>query len=237
MTSLALDLACHLGIKDRPDIDDIPLQVPPQSLSRLTNLELWWDWPGTQLFKLLNHCPELETLHINPYNREWEMGADTAFMRRILEEGLILPKLHTIRLLEASSSALVQLKCLKTPAITDIDIEFGDFGASDKREGRALEAFFDGKSKETLRSLHIRAALVKRNPFKLTSILRNLPNLTRLALDNVAFDGGCFTDLIYFDDVCSMLSVLELLNSPRGFDLEPVRKFVERRGIALVTQD
>jgi hypothetical protein len=194
---------------------------------------LLWDWPGTQLFQLLQHCSKLETLFIDPFYRDWESGADTPFMRHLLEVGLFLPKLRKVHLLHASSSALGQLKALKTPAITEIDIKFGDVGDAEEWQlaSAALEAFFDGKSKATLRSLRIRDTLIRGNPF--ISILRNLPNLTRLTLDEVEFDAGCFTGIVHSNDVASMLNVLELLELPPGFDLEPVHEFAEGRGIVL----
>jgi hypothetical protein len=235
MTSLALDLTRRAQIGYRPDINDIPLHVPLQTLSRLTTLELLWDWPGTQLFKLLQHCSALETLRIDPFFRDWDSGADTPFMRHIIEDGLFLPKLHTIHLLNANSSALLQLVSLKTPAITDIYIQFGGLlEITVDERSTALEAFFDGKSKGTLKSLHIRGLIVlNRNP--LISILPKLPKLTRLTLDQVHIDAGRFANLIHFDGACSMLSVLELLDLYRGADIEPVRTFAERRGIALKT--
>ncbi|RXW22742.1 hypothetical protein EST38_g3101 [Candolleomyces aberdarensis] len=154
-------------------------------------------------------------------------------MRHILKDGLILPRLHTIRLFNADPSALMQLKCLKTPGITDIDIAFvGYISDPAHYHGRekwqlsstALEAFFDGKSKEaTLRSLCIRAAAIEEKP--LINILRNLPCLKRLTLDQDELDAISFNDLMHSDGIASNLNVLELLGLPPGFNLKPARIF------------
>ncbi|TEB40172.1 hypothetical protein FA13DRAFT_58162 [Coprinellus micaceus] len=120
---LRLDLPRHARTPYK-----LRMELPPETLERLTSLTLTCDWTGDWIFKTLRHCTNLEVLELYLQNGEivrWERE-DDPYMRSIFrpESGLTLPNLHTLLVDGLPVDGHVELVALRLPSLRDISITF-----------------------------------------------------------------------------------------------------------------
>ena len=143
---------------------------------------------------------ELETL-IFDFRRDSFECKRIPYTNRLQRDGILLPKLRTIRL-EHASVCDDFLRFFRIPSLFELDMSFEPM-MSTFDDGQADEApvefgsnlvFFVQRSQCALRRFRIHYLSFKVNSDNsiLTTILSNLPTLTHLTLDTVTFEGEDF---------------------------------------------
>ncbi|RXW23501.1 hypothetical protein EST38_g2338 [Candolleomyces aberdarensis] len=215
VTSLDLTLPSGLEV-DTIDDDWIKLYIPSQFLVNLSTLELTCDWHPASILTTLQSCTSLQNLTValrgNP---------DLSFKRETLdgplpEDGLLLPRLRTLRLRYAAVSNISEiLDIVNTPSLEELDVNFEmlDDGIKSTISGFD-EDILDliERSKCNLRRLKIHMAVFSDSE-ELKTILKNLPSLTHLLLNNTIFDLEIFRDL-RCNEILPHLKVFEIFDCP-----------------------
>jgi hypothetical protein len=155
-------------------------------LERLTSFTLFCNWDGTQwLEDALGQCVNLETLTLNFMDARWGCNRDQPDTERLLASGLLLPKVHTLRLQNVYPVSIDILDALKAPQLVELDINFqSDDDHVDWVFSYFVLSFLERSECEaTLCSLHLRHAFIKAE--ELAATLSHLPFLTHLTLEDI----------------------------------------------------
>ncbi|KAJ2921915.1 hypothetical protein H1R20_g15177, partial [Candolleomyces eurysporus] len=220
VTSFDLRLPDLEGLRHRPTAC---LRIPEPYIHRFTTLRLELNWEATAALKVLEECVDLETL-IFDFRRDCFDCKEIPYTNRLRRDGILLPKLRTLRL-EHASVCDDFLRFLRTPSLSELDLSFEpmmntfDEGQADEAPaefGSDLVSFIQ-RSQCALRRFRIHYLSFRVNYDKsiLDTILSCLPTLTHLTLDTVTFDGEDFWLLEQMrQDPLPNLEVFELLNVP-----------------------
>ncbi|RXW24066.1 hypothetical protein EST38_g1754 [Candolleomyces aberdarensis] len=206
----------------------IPDVCPPLDLlERLTSFSLLCDWPVSYpVLPSLRHCTNLETLTVDFYGQEdvevdwYAEGVPWDDVDKIFKFGVLLPKLHTLRLRCIRDISV--LKLFNTPRLVQLDIGFF------KTYTRIKPQLFDtvqrfvkrrSKCEETLRCFRLREwSGSDGKVVELANLLLELPSLTRITLDCVYQSELAFSLLAAAKmEGKACLPNLEVLEVLRGF--------------------
>lgn len=195
ITSFDLDLT-ESGDLSLDDVEELlyrdpVLHIPQSFAERLKTFSISCDWGAQHIFKLLEHCTNVETLTLNFKTMDglW-MGPYTEYLQTNPLPQIKLPKLHTLRLRDVPLDIVAFLWHLEAPVLTNLECGFVDDGLCTQDDySDDLVVFFRDQSQcaATLKSLRL-ASDVKLDPEGLCLMLDNLPALTHLSFDNLVFD-------------------------------------------------
>lgn len=166
-----------------------PLHIPSNVLKRLTSFSLTCDWKGTHVLDLLKHCVNVETLCLEVDTHNGLRFSEDDLLRHCSRSRLLLPKVHTLCLRNIDPFARVRfLRWFEVPCLVDLEMEFTgqkadlDWGLTD-----FLVPFLTdyGRREPTLRSLKI--SRVQVDAQLVEHVLRDMPSMKRLALEDVDF--------------------------------------------------
>ncbi|TEB40202.1 hypothetical protein FA13DRAFT_1704258 [Coprinellus micaceus] len=159
-----------------------------------------------QIFRMLQYCTNVETLEINTGGGFFKWDPQDPFVRTITQNGLLLPKLKTIRLLDVDTVSMKRLKFLKMPNVSLVGLWFGDDywspedpNSNDNKINPELSLPFasslqgTNESQSTLCTLYISGGVFQAD--MMLNALQNLSNLHLLILDNVLFATDLFANL------------------------------------------
>jgi hypothetical protein len=218
------------------DSDRAPLPLPQSLLEQLSSFTLGCSWDVTRwMDATLAHCVNVETLTLDSMSTAWVYDNDDPDTDRIMNSGLLLPKVRTLRLRNIYPPSITLLFALKTPQLVELDVHFDP----DEEEVCWVESqpFFPfiGQSDcdTTLRLLHLRNAYITIG--ELSDLLFNLPSLTHLSLDSVVVDTGAslINALIAAEDspepLLPNLETLELLQLRPDFPSHHLLAFLKSR--------
>ncbi|KAJ2914141.1 hypothetical protein MD484_g6261, partial [Candolleomyces efflorescens] len=218
------------------DPNDVPLPLPQNIMERLSSLTLACDWDGTYwLQAALCHSGNLETLTIDLMGGYWDYESDDPDTERILNSGILLPKVRTLLLRNVGMSSIDILCALNAPQLVELDMEF-ECGPELEPQWLDSQLFlsFVNRSKcdATLRTLRLRYAPIKSE--ELASALDSLPLLTHLSLEGIIMEpGASFVDAfdipLSHSRVSPKLEALELLQLPPDFSKHRLFTFLEQR--------
>ncbi|RXW15785.1 hypothetical protein EST38_g10069 [Candolleomyces aberdarensis] len=232
----------HLLLPDYSDVSTHPnLTISENILTNLTTFTLDCNWSGTKMWKVLQLCKNVETLTLDYGFSEISYHEDGPYLLEVCNTGLLLPKVHTLRLHHMRPNVLDFIHLLKTPMLVELDISFSNFARSpthyvdlaDALDNFCISLVALVTGIRTLRKLRIHA--VKMSKYQIRLIFTTISHLTQLTLDNVWFDGSVIDDLSY--DMVNetlriplpSLRVFELLSLPVDFPLQPLKRFIEDR--------
>jgi hypothetical protein len=180
------------------------MELPPETLERLTSLTLTCDWTGDWIFKTLRHCTNLEVLELYLQNGEivrWERE-DDPYMWSIFrpESGLTLPNLHTLLVDGLPVDGHVELVALRLPSLRDISITFDSAnrgacgkawvcipGEDDLILAKAVRGNC-GTRESGVSTLHLGNIRLFGDHDILITALKSLPELKHLTLDHILED-------------------------------------------------
>lgn len=242
---LALDLP-SLSHITAANPEELEVNIQSRVFKRLTTFKLTCDWSGTRIFKFLQYCTKVEALHLCPNGADLEVDAQNPLVQTIIQNGLLLPKLKTIRLENVQPDSLKRLRFLQMPNAADISIQFGDaywspedldynYNEVGSDCGPAFASLLRGPSSSpsALRTLRITNGVFEGDT--LLDAVKGLPNLEHLIVDNAVFNEDLFTKL----SAKAALPKLETLHLLRlhinPAKLTGLQAFVDKRGIGLKT--
>ncbi|KAF5310344.1 hypothetical protein D9611_012105 [Ephemerocybe angulata] len=136
VTSLVICLPLQRYVFDtQVECDRAEIDIKPSIIERLTSLVLTSDWGHLHIVTILQHCSNLETLHLRfrglqnfidqPLD-EFD-DSDPIIHRLQVEGGIHLPKVHSLRLYDGCESPILFLQWIKTPELRSLDLETGEF--------------------------------------------------------------------------------------------------------------
>ncbi|KAJ2926626.1 hypothetical protein H1R20_g10464, partial [Candolleomyces eurysporus] len=239
VTTFHLFVPYYSDVSTHPDVLNLP--IPENTLTNLTTFTLGCDWSGTKMWKVLQLCKNVETLTLDYGFSEISYHDDEPYFLEVCDTGLLLPKVHTLRLNHMRPNVVDFIHILETPMLVELDISFSNFARSPAHYvdlADALDNFclalvaFIGRTR-TLRKLRIYA--VKMSKPQIRWIFTSLPHLTHLTLDNVWFDASILDDLssemveLTLRTPLPSLQVFELLSLPVDFPLQSLKRFIEDR--------
>ncbi|KAJ2934715.1 hypothetical protein H1R20_g2367, partial [Candolleomyces eurysporus] len=187
MTSFELRLPSKYSaaFEDRDDSTFAPLPLPQNLLERLSTFTLRCDWDGTRwLETALGHCINVETLTVDFLGEFWWYHRTEP----LLDSGLVLPKLRTLRLQNVVADTVDVLRVLKAPQLVELDIDFNtDDQHYDWELSKPVLSFIErSKCYTTLRLFHLRYACIRTQD--LSATLRGFPFLTHLTLEGILME-------------------------------------------------
>ncbi|RXW23708.1 hypothetical protein EST38_g2144 [Candolleomyces aberdarensis] len=201
------------------------LHIPPNFFERLISFTIGCDWEQTTILSVLRHCTNVETLTIDFYGSNISHPDDSdPLAGHILSGGLLLPNVRTLRLQRMPSSSTI-FQYIKTPSLINFNLNFGGIWLNEIRFADRLKSFVKEQSscEGSLRSISLQNVGFKSR--QLESILRNLPFVTHVTLDNLYLEPG--GNNIFFTlgqgaaEFLPNLEVLELLEmSPEDAPLK-----------------
>ncbi|TEB39636.1 hypothetical protein FA13DRAFT_1784335 [Coprinellus micaceus] len=216
-----------------------PLGLPPQVINRLTYLFICIDWIANHLLSIIGQCESMEELTIHFWGHPLEYPPQNPISQPIINNGVLLPKVHKLRLERASIDSLPILPLLRAPNLRQLEIDFSRFGYSDTVPFPSLEQRhvdkhwlpFAQRHSRALRDIRISCSEgsfpINGSPH---AMLRPFLSLTRLTLDGAAFDAKS----LFADDTSASggqflmkLETLELLRIGSDFDMDQVFSFFE----------
>ena len=214
-----------------------PLRLPPQLINGVTSLFICIDWTADHLVSILGQSTSVGELTIHFRGHPLEYPPFSPIPQRIVNNGVLLPKLHKLRLERASIDSLPILPLLRAPNLQQLEIDFSRFGYSDmvpfpSVEQRHIDKHwlpFSQRHSRTLRDIRISCSEggfpINGSP---QSMLRPFISLTRLTLDGMAFDAKS----LFVNDISpcgerflGKLETLELLRIGANFDMDQVFSF------------
>jgi hypothetical protein len=208
VASLDLSLPKVVAIDD----EELPqLYIPDTFLAHLTTLTLKCDWEGNSIITALQSCINLESFTLDS-DADPTFGFDE-FSHPLLEDGLVLPKLRTLRFRHVQEEPMAQfLDLINAPRLEDLDICFNCWDGDEKPDSGNMGPYILAAINRGGCALQrLRLHYVAFDDKELLNLLKKLPSLKHLCLENVTFDlkvfrelklGGCLRDL----------EVLELLD-------------------------
>lgn len=166
--------------------------IPVYVLSNLTSFTLHYALSGTHVFTALEHCANLEMLSVNAFrcNREPDEFA-LGYMEELRRAPLVLPKVHTLRVLQTNVYPFLQ--CLKAPSLRCLEIgdirhrlDHGfDIYVQGQLSAYGLAGFLNQSGvRSTLKSLHFHALTISRDD--MSTAFSNLVSLEHLTLNQVS---------------------------------------------------
>jgi hypothetical protein len=194
----------------------VKLFIPEQFLANLQTLNLTCDWDPTSILTSLQFCTSLQSLSLS-----FRGNLDFYFVGETLdgqlpEDGLLLPRLHTLRLRYSTLSAISDfLDVVNTPSLQELDVSFEMIPDGIKS---TVTCFDDDilnlveRSECEIRRLKIHMAVFSHSE-ELKTILQGLPSLTHLLLNNTTFDLGIFQNL-RSNEMLPHLEVFEIFDCP-----------------------
>ncbi|RXW15824.1 hypothetical protein EST38_g10025 [Candolleomyces aberdarensis] len=232
MTSFELHLPSKYSaaFENRDDSTNVPLPLPQNLLERLSTFTLRCDWDGTRwLEAALGHCVNVETLTVD-FIREfwWEYRSE-----RLLNSGLLLPKLRTLRLQNVVADTIDVLQVLKAPQLVELDIDFDtDEQHYDWELSKPLLSFIErSKCDTTLRLFHLRYACIRTQD--LSATLCGLPFLTHLTLEGISTETSFIEASVQREHglgpLLPNLETLDFLQLQPDFVPYPLLKFLKAR--------
>ncbi|KAF5311672.1 hypothetical protein D9611_009540 [Ephemerocybe angulata] len=189
---LHLPLSCTAFEINPTEARFVDINIPPRLLQGLKAFTIHYDWEGSHILAMLEHCKNLESLTIDLRggNVNWYDGNDI-LVRKFTELRLLLPKVQTIRLESASNIEMLDL--LRAPSLQDLHFEM-ESGYEDPSEidfQEPLLRFITASNcQKTLRSLHLRKLVVSAT--ELARTFFKLPSLTGITLDRCRFEESLF---------------------------------------------
>jgi hypothetical protein len=216
VTSLDLTLPSVEGLFTIDDEEVAKLFIPEQFLANLQTLNLTCDWDPTSTLTSLQFCTSLQSLSLSfRGNLDFYFVGET-LDGRLPEDGLLLPRLHTLRLRYATLSAISGfLDVVNTPSLQELDVSFEMIPDGIKS---TVTGFDDDildlveRSKCEIRQLKIHMAAFSRSE-ELKTILQGLPSLTHILLNNTIFDLEIFRNL-RCNEILPHLEVFEIFDCP-----------------------
>ncbi|KAF5337210.1 hypothetical protein D9611_002875 [Ephemerocybe angulata] len=209
------------------------LKIPVEVLNRLITFTIKCDWSGTKLVELLHHCTNVETLTIkfndgSPLLEE----RDNPLLHTLAKSRILLPKVRSLRLREAGTAEI--LRYLSTPAITNLDLGFADWGAEDDDFVDIVPKFLHA-SDATTSLLSLRIYNLHIAGYDLRQSLDGLDSLKRLTLDKVTWSGNLFIAMKNSDHKCKpripSVEQLEILQFPDDRGILPIGSGALMEGI------
>ncbi|KAJ2922485.1 hypothetical protein H1R20_g14603, partial [Candolleomyces eurysporus] len=190
--------------------DDWPrVLIPKAFLAHLTTFTLKCDWDGNSVLTTLQDCINLESLTLD-FDSSHDIEFD--FDQPLLKDGLMLPTLRTLRFRHIQEESMLQiLEILNAPALEELDICGHLWNGSEKFSGANWDQHILAATKRggcALRRLRIH--FVAFDGKELYHLLRQLPSLEYLCLENVTFKLDIFQGL-KSGSYLPKLEVLELL--------------------------
>jgi hypothetical protein len=189
------------------------LYIPDTYLAHLTTLTLKCDWEGNSIITTLQSCINLESFTLDS-NSDLDFRFDEdEFSLPLLEDGLVLPKFRTLRFRHVQEEPMAQfLDLVNAPMLEDLDICFNYWdGGAKPDSGNMGPHILAAINRGGCALQRLRLHFVALDNKELLNLLKKLPSLKHLCLENVTFDlkvfrelklGGCLRDL----------EVLELLD-------------------------
>ncbi|KAJ2930129.1 hypothetical protein H1R20_g6939, partial [Candolleomyces eurysporus] len=166
------------------------LYIPPGFFERLISFTIGCDWEQATILFVLRHCTNVETLTIDFYGSNISRPEDSdPLAGQILSGGLLLPNVRTLRLQSMPSSSTI-FQCIKTPSLINLNLNFGGIWLNEVRFADRLKSFVKEQSSCEGSLSSISFQNVGLNSHELQSILRNLPFVTRVTLDNLRLKPG-----------------------------------------------
>ncbi|RXW22354.1 hypothetical protein EST38_g3476 [Candolleomyces aberdarensis] len=215
-----------LSIEEPMSMEPV-LQLPQKFAEKLTAFSISCEWGVQHMFRLLEHCANLEVLTLDflSMDSQW-MAEQYAEATGALKVNL--PKLHTLRLRQSPPDIISVLWYLQAPVLVNLDFEFDDEGGYLDFGGEFL-AFLTTESNcaPTLKSLRI--AGIQWDAIDICDTLDELPALTHLALEGVCFDEDEDDILQNLEERCKPSTSHRHLDQPAPF--LPNLKVLELIGI------
>ncbi|RXW24095.1 hypothetical protein EST38_g1766 [Candolleomyces aberdarensis] len=106
-------------------------QIPPKLLSSLTSFSFRCNWEASPIIlTTLQHCINVTTLTLNLEDGRLQCDDSDPFITSLSPNGLLLPKLQTLRLRQWKPSEATNLfSLLKAPSIHHVDVSFERYEA------------------------------------------------------------------------------------------------------------
>jgi hypothetical protein len=207
----------------------VPLHFPSNFLESLTTLFISCNWPGTQLFKVLQGCANVLSLTIDLQNGEPQYDFNDPFFQNLSDIPLVLPEVRTLRLRRCVPDGIYLLDLLQAPRLVTLDLEI--LGADISKPSvcqlhdhvsftETIQNFLaQSECEETFQTFRLGDARIKTQ--ELCQLFRSsLSIVIHLTLENVTLvDGDDYRDLSDFlesPDYLPSLETLELLRLPRS---------------------
>ncbi|RXW23502.1 hypothetical protein EST38_g2339 [Candolleomyces aberdarensis] len=191
------------------------LFIPNAVLAHLKTFTLKCDWEGNNILTTLQSCTNLENLTLDFDSDDGVMFDEDEFNQALSKDGLVLPKLRTLRFRHVLEEQVCEfLDLLNAPELEELDICGRYWDDSEKYDARNWDGHILAATKRggcTLRRLRIHFVTFENK--ELYNLLSNLPSLERLCLENVTFDLTIFRSL-KSGECLPNLEVLELLDLP-----------------------
>ncbi|KAF6751222.1 hypothetical protein DFP72DRAFT_1138318 [Ephemerocybe angulata] len=171
------------------DSKDGQVHCTSSFLGRLTSFRIKWDWVGTKLFSILQHCINVQTLTIDfDYSSPLKDERWRPSMVNRFRSPMILPMVTTLSLRRSSIDIL---DYFRMPALLHLDIELTGDPEDAQDFGPTICIFLERSGiRETIQSLRIYSLTITNGG--LFSILTRLTGLRHLTLDRVEYDGMLF---------------------------------------------
>jgi hypothetical protein len=189
------------------------LYIPVTFLAHLTTLTLKCDWEGNSIITALQSCINLESFTLDS-DASPNFGFDEdEFSQPLLEDGLVLPKLRTLRFRHVQEEPLAQfLDLVNAPMLEDLDICFNYWDGGEKPDsGNMGSHILAAINRGGCALQRLRLHFVALDNEELLNLLKKLPSLKHLCLENVTFDLNVFREL-KSKECLRNLEVLELVD-------------------------
>ncbi|RXW22976.1 hypothetical protein EST38_g2863 [Candolleomyces aberdarensis] len=202
----------------------MPLHVPSSFLETLTTFFISCNWPGRQLFEVLQKCVNVLALTIDLQHEGPPYDLQDPFFLNLSDVRLVLPEVRTLRIHRCTPAGIHVLDFLQAPRLVALDLGFQGGGASE------LSAYHDfieilqnllleSECEETFQSFRLANARIKTQELKRLFSSSLCSIVIHLTLEDVTLvDELEYWDLYRFlswPDHLPFLKTLELLRLPR----------------------